>query len=103
MRTTAKAAAARIKPGHGSAFTTRRHKCTVFVSTRSHGSLRPQYPFYEQFNSIVAYVRQPGESGVLLDATDPYQPVNELRDEHYNGGGWQLDSRNPEWLVMLRP
>ncbi len=75
----------------------------VLISTRSHGSIHPQYPFYEQFNSVVAYIRQGSDTGILLDATDPFQPVNELRDQHYNGGGWQLDSKNPQWLVLHPP
>lgn len=75
----------------------------VLVSTRSNGTVHPQYPFYQQFNSVVCYVRRAGEQGIMLDGTDPYQPVNEMRDQHYNGGGWQLDSGNPEWLVIQSP
>jgi hypothetical protein len=75
----------------------------VLVSTRNHGSVRPQYPFYDQFNSVLAYVKQANGTGMLLDATDPFQPVNELRDQHYNGGGWLLDRQRPDWIVIDPP
>jgi hypothetical protein len=75
----------------------------LLISTRANGTMHPQYPFYQQFNSVVAYVRQPRRRGIFLDATDPYQPINELRDQHYNGGGWQLDPEKAEWMVVQTP
>ena len=74
----------------------------MLLSTRSNGATYPQYPFREQFNSVVAFVRQ-GQGGLLLDATHPYLPVGQLNTEHCNGGGWLVDSKKPDWTDLIAP
>lgn len=74
----------------------------VLLSTRDNGSMYPQYPFRDQFNSVVALVRE-GQSGLLLDATQPLLPVGQLHSPHYNGGGWVVDPKKPDWVDFAPP
>ena len=74
----------------------------MLVSTRSNGATYDQYPFREQFNSVVAYLRK-GADGVTLDATNPYLPVGQLSQPHYNGAGWIVDSDKPVWTKVKPP
>lgn len=74
----------------------------MLVSTRHNGEMYPLYPFRRQFNSVVAYLRQ-GNSGLVLDATDPYLPVGELSAQHNNGTGWLVDSDRPVWVDLKPP
>ena len=74
----------------------------MLVSTRNNGQPYTQYPFRTQFNSVVAYWRK-GDTGIVLDATDPYLPVGQLRTQHYNGAGWIVDSKNPLWENLQAP
>ncbi|MEZ4921524.1 MAG: DUF3857 domain-containing protein, partial [Saprospiraceae bacterium] len=69
----------------------------VLVSSKDHGIMYPNYPFVAQFNSVVALVQTEG-GGILLDATNPFNRVGELRTDHYNEGGWIVNSNNPEWI-----
>lgn len=74
----------------------------LLLSTRGHGATYPQYPFREQFNSVVAFVRQ-GQGGFMLDATHRFLPVGQLNTQHYNGSGWLVDSRKPDWMDIFAP
>ncbi len=69
----------------------------ALVSTRENGEMYPQYPFIEQFNSVLAYVRQ-GESGIFIDATDPFHNINEVSTAHQHGMAWVVDSEQPQWV-----
>jgi hypothetical protein len=74
----------------------------MLLSTRENGAMYPQYPFRDQFNSVVAFVRQ-GQGGLLLDATRRFLPVGQVSTEHYNGSGWLVDSKHPDWLDLVPP
>jgi hypothetical protein len=74
----------------------------MLISTRNNGAMFDQYPFIGQFNTVVAFVRQ-GEAGVVLDATNPFRPPNELRGQCYNGGGWIADKDRPDWVDLSAP
>ncbi len=72
----------------------------VLVSTRGHGEPYPDYPFVDQFNSVIALVRH-DTTMWTLDATEPSHPLNQLRDQHYNQGGWIVDTKKTEWIDLL--
>ncbi|MCY7328594.1 MAG: hypothetical protein LH618_08605, partial [Saprospiraceae bacterium] len=74
----------------------------MLVSTRNNGKTYEKSPFREQFNSVVAYLRQ-GDSGLLLDATNPFLPVGQLDVRYYNGAGWLVDSKQPVWITLKPP
>jgi hypothetical protein len=56
-----------------------------------------QYPFVNQFNTVVAFVRI-DSTGFVLDATNPHHAVNQLHAQCYNGGGWLVDTDAPDWF-----
>jgi hypothetical protein len=74
----------------------------VLVSTRKNGEPFPIYPFVDQFNSVLAYVRY-GDQAVMLDASNPFQPAGELDSELYNGQGWVVSTDSPEWVKIKAP
>lgn len=47
----------------------------LLVSSRSHGKVTTDYPILDQFNRVVAYVVIDNKK-YILDATDPYTPIN---------------------------
>jgi hypothetical protein len=67
------------------------------ISTRSNGVMYQEYPFIQQFNSVAVYYRS-GSTGILLDATNPFQAFNALSPEHCNRKGWVIDRQKPEWI-----
>lgn len=72
----------------------------LLVSTRTNGATYPEYPFVQQFNSVVALLRK-DSSSILLDATDPFHAVDEVRTQHYNGRGWTVDQKKPIWVDVI--
>jgi len=74
----------------------------MLVSTRDNGVTYPAYPFREQFNSVLAFLRKP-EGNIVLDATSPYFSPGQLRTRHYNGNGWLVDSKQPDWVDVPAP
>lgn len=74
----------------------------LLLSTRSNGRMYPEYPFASQFNSVVALV-QNGEKISILDATDPFLPINQLNAEYYHGSAWMVDKDNPDWVEIDAP
>jgi len=74
----------------------------VLVSTREHGETFEEYPFLDQFNSVVVLIRVNGKN-IFLDASRPYQPLNQLAPEHCNGRGWVVDRKNPNFVDLPTP
>jgi hypothetical protein len=74
----------------------------VLVSTRHNGTSYEQYPFIGQFNSVLALLRV-GNEQVLLDGTHPFLPPGQLRMEHYNKRGWQVDNKKNLWMDIEAP
>lgn len=74
----------------------------LLLSTRSNGQMYPQYPFLTQFNAVLALV-QDGDKITIIDATNPYQPLNQLRTEFYHGAAWMVDKSAPEWIDIGAP
>jgi hypothetical protein len=74
----------------------------LLLSTRSNGQMYPQYPFLSQFNSVVVLV-QIGEKASILDATDPFLPVNQLSTPFYHGAAWMVDKNSPDWVDIGAP
>lgn len=74
----------------------------MLVSTRNHGKYWEIYPFYQQFNSVIAYL--PDSTGFkLLDATSPFHAVNFASQLHCNKQGWVVRAENPEWVQFTPP
>jgi hypothetical protein len=71
----------------------------VLLSTRSNGAVYQEYPFIQQFNSVVALLRV-GDKKILIDATDPLNALNQLQAEHYNEAGWIADAQKPAWMPL---
>jgi len=74
----------------------------MLISTRNNGQMYTQYPFRGQFNSVVAYLRKK-DTGIALDATNPFLPMGQLRVQHYNRSGWVVDSKRPLWEELPSP
>ncbi len=74
----------------------------MLISTRDHGAMFSAYPFSEQFNTVVAFLYQ-GEEGILLDATNPLRALGKMRGECYNGEGWLVDEKRPNWVQIAAP
>lgn len=74
----------------------------VLVSTRRHGETFEEYPFLDQFNSMVVLLRANGKD-VFLDASQPYLPLNQLAPEHCNGRGWIVDHKTPNFINLPTP
>ncbi|MBL7781706.1 MAG: hypothetical protein JNM22_10860, partial [Saprospiraceae bacterium] len=75
----------------------------LLLSTRDNGAMYRNQTFIPQFNSLVAVVKQDSTTAFVLDATDPYLPINHLQSLHYHGSGWMLDPKNPAWLNISAP
>ncbi|MFN0215076.1 MAG: DUF3857 domain-containing protein [Saprospiraceae bacterium] len=74
----------------------------MLISTRQHGAMFNVYPFSDQFNTVVAFLYK-GDSGILLDATNPLRAFGQMRGECYNGQGWLVDEKRPNWVEIGPP
>lgn len=74
----------------------------MLISTRDHGKMYSIYPFADQFNTVVAFLYE-GEGGHTIDATNPMRPFGQLRGECYNGEGWLVDEKRPNWVDIDAP
>ncbi|WP_205500649.1 DUF3857 domain-containing protein [Rufibacter psychrotolerans] len=73
----------------------------VILSTRDNGRA-PFSPIVSRFNYVIAYV-QAGNRGLLLDATDPLQPLGLLPRHCLNGSGWLVTKTGGEWVPLQSP
>ncbi len=71
----------------------------AMISTRSHGKMQPIYPFLDQFNHTIVYVKI-GEQEYWLDATHKYRPYNLLDHDDLNHNAFVVDKNNPEWKPL---
>ncbi|MEM1042721.1 MAG: DUF3857 and transglutaminase domain-containing protein [Bacteroidota bacterium] len=69
----------------------------ALVSTRGHGRVTRLYPLVSQFNHTAAAVKLGGRWR-LLDATDPFRPVDMLPVGVLGGEAW-LVAEQPEWIA----
>ena len=74
----------------------------LVLSTREHGKIRSDYPFYRAFNSVIAYAMVDGKP-VLADATDPFCPNNRISIQYMNDKGLVVDKGNLKWVSLQSP
>lgn len=82
----------------------------LLVSTRDHGSINTFYPFLQQFNGVMAYVKI-GDKSYVLNAADKYNPSRLTPYDVMNSqafvvdkteGGWiQLDNNNQKYSHVV--
>lgn len=72
----------------------------VLVSTRSHGRPMPLYPLLDQFDHVMALVRQ-DDKNVFLDIVHPSQTMGYPPIESLNSMGWIVHKTNPEWVNIV--
>lgn len=71
----------------------------AILSTRSHGRMQPIYPFLDQFNHVIAYVKI-GEKEHWLDAIHKNRSYNLLDNNDLNQKAFLLNKANPEWKTI---
>ena len=71
----------------------------VLLSTRDHGIVRREFPMSRQFNYVVCAVRL-GDKTILLDATEPFLPMNVLPERCLNGAGLIISKTNHGWMNL---
>ncbi|TYZ11985.1 hypothetical protein FY528_06455 [Hymenobacter lutimineralis] len=59
----------------------------LLLSTRSHGHVLESMPVLNNFNYVVAHVRLPDNTELLVDATEPVVPLGMLPKRCLNGNG----------------
>ncbi|WEK34775.1 MAG: DUF3857 domain-containing protein [Candidatus Pseudobacter hemicellulosilyticus] len=64
----------------------------LLVSERSHGKVRPDYPFLDQFNNVMAYV-QIGDKAYVLDAAGSYTPPDMIPINVVNTMGYVVNRK----------
>jgi hypothetical protein len=72
----------------------------IFFSTRDHGLVTPQYPFINQFNTVMAYVLIK-EKPFVLDATDKVINYKLIPEKVVNTNGFIPEGENGRWLDIL--
>ena len=71
----------------------------ILVSTRDHGTVRKEFPMSRQFNYVVCAVKLPDKT-ILLDATEPFLPMNVLPERCLNGEGLVISKTNHGWMNL---
>jgi hypothetical protein len=69
----------------------------MLVSERSHGRVDSSYPFRDQFNKVVAYVKI-NDKKYILDASDAYTPSGMTPVELLNTTGFVVDRKHPAFV-----
>lgn len=72
----------------------------VLFSTRDHGLVTPQYPFINQFNTVMAYVLLK-DKAYVLDATDKYTNPKLVPEKVVNTSGFIPEGENGRWKDFL--
>jgi transglutaminase-like putative cysteine protease len=72
----------------------------IFFSTRDHGLVTPQYPFINQFNTVMAYVLIK-EKTFVLDATDKVINYKLVPEKVVNTNGFIPEGENGRWKDIL--
>lgn len=72
----------------------------VILSTRSNGIIQDVYPIISQFNYVLARVTI-GTQNYLLDATDPYRPMDVLPVKVLNTRGLVIREKNWGWIPIV--
>lgn len=77
----------------------------MVVSTRSHGRVNMAYANIRQFNRTVAYVPVDSTKSYVLDATNKYQPYNQIPYNLLNSMGFYIDKQQKkfDWATMTIP
>lgn len=70
----------------------------VLIRTRGKGLPIEQLIYLHQFNYVICRVKN-GENSILLDATEPLLPFDQLPDRCLNHSGLLLDSK-PVWIPI---
>ncbi len=71
----------------------------VILSTRSHGKLVRDYPFWRSFNHVIAHVSLDGKT-YLLDATQSLCPHTLMAPEVYNEFGLLISKEETRWVEL---
>lgn len=71
----------------------------LLVSERDHGKIDTTYPFYDQFNKIMAYVKGDGKT-FILDATDKTIRIDMIPPEILNTHGFIVNHKKGELFFI---
>ena len=71
----------------------------VVMSTRDHGRIPLHSPLMTKFNYVIGCVKIGGKD-VLVDATDPMQPLGLLPKRCLNGQGWLVAKEGGAWVPL---
>ncbi|MCU7496876.1 MAG: DUF3857 and transglutaminase domain-containing protein [Ignavibacteria bacterium] len=71
----------------------------VILSTRSNGAVQDVYPIVSQFNYLIVRASV-GSRYYLLDATDPYRPMDLLPVKVLNTRGLVIREKNFGWVAV---
>ena len=69
----------------------------LLISTRKHGKIHKEYPFYEFFNYVLPVIFD-GENYVFADGTDNLLPYNSIPAQCYNDYGLVIDQNQITWI-----
>ena len=71
----------------------------LLVSTRDHGTVNTFYPFLQQFDEVMAYVKI-GDKNYVLNGADKYNPSRLTPYDVMNTQGFVVDQTNGGWIQM---
>ncbi|AHM61448.1 hypothetical protein D770_15970 [Flammeovirgaceae bacterium 311] len=73
----------------------------VIMSTRRHGRINPIIPLEKDFNYVICHVNMGENQYLLLDATDPFQPLGTLPYRCMNDRGRLVADDYTSWVTLL--
>ncbi|MGE5393281.1 MAG: transglutaminase domain-containing protein [Candidatus Saccharibacteria bacterium] len=71
----------------------------VLISTRDHGKINLDYPFYHFFNYVLVMVKT-DSTAFLIDATEPTGNFNEIPSRCFNNKGLVIQKDKVEWVNL---
>lgn len=72
----------------------------ILVSTRENGLVNRFYPFLQQFNTVMAYVKSYGKYFVL-DATDKFSSYKLIPETIVNTKGFIFEGEDGKWIDII--
>ncbi|MDB5121165.1 MAG: hypothetical protein JWN56_2383 [Sphingobacteriales bacterium] len=71
----------------------------MIVSTKDNGKINVAYPGLRQFNKTITYIPVDSTLAYYLDATNKYQPYNEIPEDLLNSNGLYVDKDNKVFSI----